>query len=367
MVTENTNTDVITKEPMELQEVTRLTDKSIAAISEQMKLAEKLVTTLLVFGQDYGTTPGTQGPGLWDAGAAKIIRAYRCNAAHKILFHEETDDLISWTIETQLVNTAGEITGSGLGACSTREVKYKYRWVSRSDALRADYTEEDLASLKTKPTWDGKDILYRITNPENGELTQTILAMAAKRSECDAAKSLPGVASALRAKFDEKPGKKPAQSNQSETKLSGQDDLTLPVFWSMVKGAGLSEADAHNTLKVTSMNDWTASGKTLRDGIQEILKVSVGAARSRKKTPQSGTAPAPIIKEKVKQKTAAEITAAEVKTADDLIFLVKQFYNIEETTIWASLGYNDKTNFIDASVETPYGAWVKIRNSQKAL
>ena len=77
--------------------------------------------------------------------------------------------------------------------------------------------------------------------------------------------------------------------------------------------------------------------------------------------------PAPIIKEKVKQKTAAEITAAEVKTADDLIFLVKQFYNIEETTIWASLGYNDKTNFIDASVETPYGAWVKIRNSQKAL
>ena len=364
MVTENKNTDISTKEPLEIQSAAKLTLQGIASISEQMTLAERLVTTLMKFGIDYGVTPGTKGPGLWDAGSAKVIRAFRLFPDQTVLEHIENEDLISYVIKVHLVNQTGEIFGSGLGAASTRETKYKYRWVEKAEAQREGYTDEEIANLKTR-AWDDK-LTYRIENPDYGELVNTILTMAAKRAEVDAARGLPGVGGALKEAFNnmDKKGNKPGKTQ--EQKLSGQDDLSLPVFWSMVKGAGLSEADAHNTLKVASMNDWTANGKTLRDGIQEILKVSVGAARSRKKTPQSGTAPAPIIKAEVKQKTAAEITAADVKTADDLIFMVKQFYNIEEQALFTTyLGYKDKANFMDASVETPYGAWVKVRNSSK--
>ena len=43
---------------------------------------------------------------------------------------------------------------------------------------------------------------YRVENPEYGEQVNTIAQMAAKRAETDAAKTLPGVASALRRLFE---------------------------------------------------------------------------------------------------------------------------------------------------------------------
>jgi hypothetical protein len=336
----------------------RLTQKAIAAIKEQMDLAENLVTNLMKFGIDYGVTPGTQGPGLWDAGAAKVIRAFHLFADHKVLNHEENDDLIHYTIQVHLINQAGEIFGSGMGAASTRETKYKYRWVAKADALRADYTEEDIAGLKTKAGFNN-EVLYRIENPEYGELVNTILAMACKRAEVDAARSLPGVGSALKAKFTEKPGKQPpaTSSTLGATGLSGQDDLTLPIFWSMVKGAGLTEDEVHNTLKVKSLKDWVASGKTYRDAVQFIMRVAVGAARGARTTAKAGT-PAAVAG---KPKTAAEIVAADIPNLDALVEIASQLWKMSEEELFNELGYTARENFIEAQVQTPWEAFQTLK------
>ncbi|MDP2662352.1 MAG: hypothetical protein Q8R28_16660, partial [Dehalococcoidia bacterium] len=216
-----------------------------------------LVTTVLEDGIDFGQTPGTQGKGLWDPGAAKIIRAFKLHVEHHVIFHEESDDLVSWTIEARLVDNAGHIVGTGLGAASTRETKYKYRWVPKPEEF--GYAKEQVDDLKTKVGY-GNVTLYRIENPEYGELVHTLLAMAAKRSEGDAAKSLPGVGSALRKLFD----KKPMDNPRKEPDWAG--------FWSRVAQMGLAEADVHGMLGVKSIKEWLEQGKDLDEAIKTLAR-----------------------------------------------------------------------------------------------
>ncbi len=349
MVQDNT-TAVTLSSPHDIEENhgAKLTAFAIASITEQMELAEKLVNNLLHLGIDYGTMPGVQGTVLWDPGAAKIIRAFQCHAAHKILFHEETDDLVSWTIEAQLINPDGEIVGSGLGNASTREVKFGKRWVYKQDALREGYTEDDLEKLKTKLT--GDTVKYHIHNPECGDLVHTLLVMASKRAEVDAAKSLPGVGAALRVKFDSKVGKTTGATESTTLK----DDMTLPVFWATMKGSGLTDENVHALLKTKSMKDWIAAGKTLREAASVILK-SVMSARESKASKK--TAPPP---ENIEPTTAFQVTQEHITNTAELIHYANKFFNMTEEDVFRTLHYGNRDNFLTAMVQTPYEAWQSL-------
>lgn len=379
-MSENTNTQVEQYRSGQIQVSDgRLTETSISSTKEQMQLAEQMVNQLLVNNVDYGVTPGTKGPGLWDPGAAKIIRAFGLHAEHRFPIPPiDNEYLISWTVETLLVNRAGEIMGSGLGSCSTRETKYKYRWVTKEEAKREGYTEEDISELKSKILYN--EPRFRIENPEYGELTNTILAMAAKRSECDAAKSLPGVGSALRAQFgiEEKGGK---------------NDLSLPIFWSMMKGSNISEDDVHKSLKVKSLKDWTSSGKTLREAATLILKLAVAGARMtvKKEAPASAPAPKEVqpkptpapkevlppepeyvdeeatpfeeqpIDNSPKTMTPQDITSKHIQETNELLYYAKMFWDMEEADVWAAADYRNRQNFEEAGVQKPYEVWLQIR------
>ncbi len=361
MYTENKDTGVMNRPEQEIQETepaAKLTKQAIATIKEQMDLAENLVSTMMRFGIDYGITPGTNGPGLWDAGASKVIRAFRLFPDHKILYHEENDDIVSYVIQVHLINQAGEIFGSGMGAASTKETKFKYRWVKKEDAIREGYTEEDIAGLKTKSAfYDGKsNITYRIQNPEYGELVNTILAMASKRAEVDAARGLPGVGSALKSKFEEKP-------QQAGQPLSGQDDISLPIFWSIAKAAGLTEEDVHRMLNVKSLKDWKESGKTYRAALEQLLTIAVKAGRSVKKTAQTLQSTSST---EVKDKTAKQIDKGDIVDVADLLKECRRLWQMDEAQVWSALGFADVTNFKEAAVMTPWEAFDQIRLLIKA-
>ncbi|MDZ4230257.1 MAG: hypothetical protein U1B77_00380 [Dehalococcoidales bacterium] len=270
-----------TGEIIEVPEGAQLTSRAIEDIAENMRLCEKLVATVLEDTIDYGQTPGTQGKGLWDPGASKIIRAFRLHTEHHVIFHEESDELVSWTIEARLVDNAGHIAGTGLGAASTRETKYKYRWVPKPEEF--GYAKEQVDDLKTKVGYGGVT-LYRIENPEYGELVHTLLAMAAKRSECDAAKSLPGVGSALRKLFDKKQTAPP----RKEPDWAG--------FWGRIAQMGLAEPDVHSMLEVKSIKEWLDKGKDLDEAIKTLAQKMAdrsAAAGARGQTASAGTVGAP--------------------------------------------------------------------------
>lgn len=229
----------------------RLTDVAIETIAHNIRQSERLVFSVLEKDIDYGRIPGTSQDGLWDPGASKVINAFNAYPDYRVLYHVEEDSLISYTIQSMLTSRESQtVVGSGIGAASTKETKYKYRWVP--DPKNYGYSAEEINTLKFK------DNKYRITNPEYGELVNTMAKMAAKRADVDAAQSLPGVGSALRKLFT---GKKIQENTQSPNWNS---------FWSQVSALGLSEDNVHEMLGVKSIKDWLASSKTLNQAIETL-------------------------------------------------------------------------------------------------
>jgi hypothetical protein len=353
-------------------ETQHLTERGIQLVARDIELAEELCRSVLKEGIDYGQTPGTQGKGLWDAGASKIIRAFMCHAEHKVIFHEDDENIISWTIESRLMSAAGEIVGSGMGTASTRESKYKYRWVPDPD--KYDYTPEEIAGLKTRMGYDNKTVLYRIENPEYGELVNTLLQMACKRGEVDAARSLPGVQAILKVIFDPKLARQQVATNTP----SDPEKPDFKGFWTEMHAAGLTDKSVHNALGVTKLEEYLAKGKTLQDARVAILSQLVTLVKKKTQpepsepkaetkvepkaepvTPPPVTPPpAPVAAPAPRFPAGAlMVTSKHVKTWDDFFEAAKLYWNLTEQAAIEDLGYKSRENIEEAGLLTPYTAF----------
>ena len=220
-----------------------LTEEDIATTKRNIEMAERLVMKVMERDIDYGIHPGTDTYALRDSGASKIANAFNTYPDHIILSSREDENAISYLVQAKLINrNTGRVVAVGVGSCSTMESKYGYRWVENPEDY--GYKREDLTRRRK-----GK---YRIPNPEIADLGNTILKMGAKRAEIDACQNLPGVGSALKKLFGSPQRKDPDWN----------------AFWGHVAQLGLSEERAHQMLGVTSVNQWTAQGKTLDQAIR---------------------------------------------------------------------------------------------------
>jgi hypothetical protein len=300
-------------------QLVRLTDVAIETIAHNIRQSERLVFNVLEKGIDYGRIPGTPQDGLWDPGASKIINAFNAYPDYKVLHHVEEDNLISYTIQSVLTSRDSQmVVGTGIGACSTKETKYKYRWVP--DPKNYSYSEEEIKALKFK---DGK---YRITNPEYGELVNTMAKMACKRADVDAAQSLPGVGSALRKLFT---GKAPEEKDLPPNWNS---------FWGQVSALGLSEDDVHYELGVSSIKEWLDLGKTLNQAIEAL---------SQKLTEKKPAA---------HQNSGSRGGRGVIKTFGDLYTACQQNFGFDRQQVWAELGVSSQVEI----TETPGDCYKRI-------
>lgn len=315
--------------------VLKLNQAAIATITENIQLAQQLVVNVLEKDIDYGRTPGIPTDSLWDPGAAKIMAAFNCYASHKVLFHEESDDLISWTIQAEIINRdTQQLVATGLGAASTREPKYHYRWVT--DPQNYGYTEAEIAELKVRES-DIRHKKYRIENPEYGELVNTLLQISAKRAEVDATKSLPGVGSALRRLFDGK-----------------QMEPDFARFWANVKSMGIKEEAIHKLLGVTSMKDWVAKGRSLEDAVILIAqKLTEFAARQAKEPRNQG--------KKEADDNPPATHPEEIKDIDTLVSIAKEEFGLSEKAMWQKLGYSSRQNYQEAAIDELSDCLAKLR------
>ncbi len=339
----------------------QLTKASIEAITYDLKMAEQLVFHALEPGIDFGRTPGTPTDGLWDPGTAKIINAFECYPRHKVLFHEEGEKVITWVIEAELVHRGTQLVmGTGVGVCSTREPKYKYRWYTREEALAFPIiTEADVDSAKSRKG-TGKNsgaTEYRLENPEYGEQVNTILQMAAKRSETDGVKTLPGVSSALRKMFDPKwmaeTGRRSRTDEARRIVEGGKEDekVRWTSFWNGQRdllGEGYQDK-THRICGVQSMAEWLKKGKSLEDATRlTIQKIEAGEVPG------------------VKKWDIEAVTEDDIRNVDDLVAAAKACFGWEEKTLWAEANYSGRKNFKEAGVETPWAVFNKLRAQYQA-
>jgi hypothetical protein len=102
-----------------------LTDREVV---DQVQLIQRIMRNVMKEGIHYGTIPGTDKPTLYKAGAEKLCMTFRL--APK--FQKTRIDLGNEHIEYEVCCVLSHIpTGifiaEGLGSCSTRESKYRYR------------------------------------------------------------------------------------------------------------------------------------------------------------------------------------------------------------------------------------------------
>lgn len=249
-----TTTELVKKEEARVP-APRITPETIQETMQSIALLQGMVKDLLIRGVDYGRIPGTPQDSLWDPGASQIINAFNCYPGERrMLKLDDSTEKIVVCVEVPLISrTTGLTVGTGVGAASTLETKYKYRWVD--DPLQWGYDETATKTFKTKQGRDDEGdetTLYRIPNPEHSELLNTILKMASKRAEVDGAESLPGVSSVLRQIFS---GKKGARGEY--------EGPVWPRFWGEVRRLGMTDQEAHTKLGVASMKDWLGKGRSL--------------------------------------------------------------------------------------------------------
>ena len=192
-----------------------ITQASLTATAEQLKLLEQLVEKVLRKDEDYGIIPGTNKPTLLKPGAANVTSAFNCHAEPHI--EQETIDLDKGYIFYRarvdiLSNLNGALRASGYGSCSSYEVKYRYRDQKRKcpecnkETIikgRQEYGGGWLcfaklggcgAKFKEGDEEIESQVVGKVIVEDPMEQANTLLKMAVKRAEVDASMRLPGVA-----------------------------------------------------------------------------------------------------------------------------------------------------------------------------
>lgn len=251
------------KQPPDSQRASlQVTPQSIQETVQSIALLQGMVKEVLVRGIDYGRIPGTPQDSLWDPGASQIIGSFHCYCGQRrIIKLEDSEEKIVVCLEVPVISRNLQIeVASGIGASSTLETKYKYRWVSNPQEWA--YNDEAIKTFRTKKgREEGREvILYRIPNPEHSELLNTIVKMASKRAEVDAAESLPGVSSVLRQMF--------SPSKKTQEQYPGP---RWQRFWGEVTKLGYTRDEVHTKFRVASMHDWLAKGRSLDEAL-DILR-----------------------------------------------------------------------------------------------
>lgn len=308
----------------------RISPETIQETMQSIALLQSMVKDILIRGVDYGRIPGTPQDSLWDPGASQIIGSFNCYPGQRrVLKLEDSDQKIVALIEVPIISRAtGQEVGTGIGAASTLETKYKYRWVPNPQEWGYDE-----AAIKTFKTKSGKDedgnetILYRIPNPEHSELLNTIIKMASKRAEVDAAESLPGVSSVLRQIFS---GKKGGKGDKGQ-----YEGPVWQRFWGEVRRLGLTDAEAHAKLGVTSMKDWLSQGHSLDEALNILRgKEPEGTEESEQPTKPRG--------EKPKRDPDT------IKTINELYKACNEDWGMQPKDVLKELGISSQNDIADA-------------------
>jgi hypothetical protein len=308
-------------------EALTISPKYVQITTQSIALLQDMTRTLLKRDRDYGRTPGTVSDGLWDPGASLIIAGFNCYAGQRrVLKLVDDEDRMTVILEVPLISRqSGREVGSGVGAASAMETKYKYRWLYPSELKEMGYTEEQISTFKTdKRRHPGK---HRTDNLERGELLNTLVKQASKRAEVDAAEALPGVASTLRELFNREPDKGEGPRWQR--------------FWGETQRMGYSEQEVHDKLNVTSMNDWLKN----RHSLDEALDILRG-------TEEKPTTPPDPKKKQPKGKRDLE----SIKTIDDLLKACHEDFNMQPKDVYAELNVSGRA----AIAEPPKECYRKI-------
>jgi hypothetical protein len=94
---------------------------SVDGLVKQVQLIQQVMDKVMREDEHYGTIPGTK----------KLT--FRLDPRYEIIREVRDKDFIAYTIQCSLIHIlSGQQIASGLGACNSRETKYRYRYLEES-------------------------------------------------------------------------------------------------------------------------------------------------------------------------------------------------------------------------------------------
>jgi hypothetical protein len=138
---------------------------------------------LMTEGKDYGVIPGTgKKPTLLKPGAEKLCSLFGLVPVFEVL--DKITDFDKGMFYFQYLcklEKNGNVVGTGIGSCNSKEKKYRYRYVMEWEASESDKENAvDVIDVRGKNNRTYKK--YKVENSEPFELVNTIDKMAQKRA-----------------------------------------------------------------------------------------------------------------------------------------------------------------------------------------
>jgi hypothetical protein len=196
-----------------------LTEWSPPQVRAQLDAITELMRDCMKEGEDFGIIPGCKKPSLLKPGAEKLGLMFRLAPSYQIItnnFDHGHREVVITCVFTHI--PTGTVMGSGVGSCSTMESKYRWRGGKNPDEVtdtavpkkywerrRAEATPAELQGIlaeamgepgkygtkKVDDLWliskRGESTGEREENPDIADTYNTVLKMAKKRAQVDAA------------------------------------------------------------------------------------------------------------------------------------------------------------------------------------
>jgi hypothetical protein len=125
---------------------------------------------------------------------------------HSVEQPDAAEPYFAYAIKVNLFHIGtGNIVGSAVGYCSSKEVKFRYRWIKETD-IKDDpaFADVDISQCKSKVFGYGgsQTKKYRVINPDLGDIAPTIFMMAEKRGYVKATRRLYGISELFNQSLD---------------------------------------------------------------------------------------------------------------------------------------------------------------------
>lgn len=189
----------------------------------QVQLIQQLIRDVLIEGTHYGIIPGTKEKTLYKSGAEKICLLFRLRPRFKEVERELGGDHKQYNFECELHDSKGAYIGQGVGSCSTKEAKYRYRrgeGMSTGMALPREYwnlkktNPQQAKRLIGGPGYfpkkdeNGEWMIFqeagdKVENPDIADVYNTCKKMGKKRSFVDATLTCTGASDCFKQDLDE--------------------------------------------------------------------------------------------------------------------------------------------------------------------
>lgn len=170
-------------------------------VLSQMTVIQELMRTAMQVDEHFGTIPGTKKPSLYKAGAEKLGLMFRLSPEFQVTQTDMGGEHREYVVHCKLINiNSGQVWGSGVGSCNTKEAKYRYRTGEvefTGKPVPKDYWKERNQELlggkgfqtKKNPDTGQWEIVRqgpKVEHDNPADYYNTVLKMAKKRAHVDA-------------------------------------------------------------------------------------------------------------------------------------------------------------------------------------